>query len=68
VDTVGDVAKRDETLAEVVDPKGSDREERRSNSEGEMRHRRMNPIRKGRGTVGRKSPYAKVGNSFCGAP
>jgi len=68
VDTVGDVAKRDETLAEVVDPKGSGREERRRNSEGEMRHRRMNPIRKSRGTVGRKSQYAKVGNSSCVAP
>jgi len=68
VDTVGDVAMRDETLAEVVDPKGCGREERRRNSEGEMRHRRMNPIRKSRGTVGRESLDAKVGNSFCGAP
>jgi hypothetical protein len=52
VDTFGDVAVRDETPGSAGGLERGGREGWRRNSEEERGHERMNPIRKGRGTVG----------------
>jgi hypothetical protein len=56
VDAAGDVAKRARTQAGHVALKGRDKEERRSYSEEEMRHERINPAREIRGTAGAAPP------------